>query len=286
MNTEKNLSKRLLKLFPVKILKDHFKPESVSEELFDEVVSKNIKANIDAFAYGNLEYTKQHIYVYNFGTTLDVLNINYTSFPLPIVNKSSSAGEVSIVISPIVDFKVILSNPFEETVLKFNQPFKIVLSDKHLVFYVTILEKKINSYFQNDRQVLNIEKINDENFILEQICNYFDRNNPMVCDLNKGIKRLWDSDSVDCKYAKWKKDRSTTTETMDEDYTLKSQYPDVYQNLISSPLKKMLFKYIKEDDLFPEHFTIDPSVGQISIPIFPKTSNQNGNVVKTILSNN
>jgi len=286
MNTERDLSKRLLKLFPVKMLKEHYKTEHVSDELFDEVLNNNIKAVIDAFAYVNLEHTKQHIYVFDLATAVNGQNLNLPAFPIPILNQSTTINETSIVFSPVVDFRVILANPFEEVILKFHQPFKIVLKNRHLVFYTTILEKNMNSHFADNRRVLNVEKVNDESFIIQQVCNHFAHLNPTACDLNTGIKHLWNADFVDSKYAKWKKDRSTTTETMDENYTLKSQYPDVYQNLITSPLKKMIFKYILQDELLPDHFTIDPAVGQISIPLFPKTSNQNQNVVTQILSNN
>jgi len=286
MNTERDLSKRLLKLFPVKMLKEHYNTENVSEHLFDEVLNNNTKAVIDAFVYVKLEHTKQHIYVFDLATAVNIQNLNLPAFPLTILNESTANNETSIVISPVVDFRVILSNPFEEVILKFHQPFKIVLKNRHLVFYTTILEKNMNSYFADDRRVINVEKVNEENFIIDQVCNHFNHLNPTVCDLNRGIKHLWNNDIVDSKYAKWKKDCSTTTETMDESYTLKRQYPDVYQNLITSPLKKMIFKYIRNDELLPDHFTIDPTVGQISIPLFPKNSNQNKNVVTEILSNN
>lgn len=286
MNTERDLSKRLLKLYPVKMLKEHFSTEHVSDELFEEVLNNNIKTLIESFAYVNLQHTKQHIYIFDLASTVNSGNLNLSNFPIPIIKQSTSNNETIIIISPIVDFKVVLSNPFEEVILKFHQPFKIVLKRKHLIFYTTILEKNINSHFNDNRGVLNVEKVNDETVIIQQICNHFAILNPKACDLNRGIKHLWDIDYVDSKYAKWKKDRSTTTETMDENYTLKSQYPDVYQNLITKPLKKMIFKYIKQDELLPDHFTIDPAVGQISIPLFPKTSNQNENVVKEILSNN
>lgn len=127
MNTERNLSKRLLKLFPVKMLKEHYNSEHVSDELFDEVLNNNIKAVIDTFAYVNLEHTKQHIYIFDLATAVNGQNLNLAAFPLTIINQTITNNETSIVISPVVDFKVILANPFEEVILKFHQPFKIAL---------------------------------------------------------------------------------------------------------------------------------------------------------------
>lgn len=286
MNTQRDISKRLLRLFPVKVLKEHFNSTNVSDELYNEILNGNSKPTIDSFCYVNLEHTKQHIYIYNIGQTPTPNNLNINQFPIDIVHQTNLNGVTSITISPIVDFRVILTNPFEETTLRFHQPIQILLSNTHLIFYATILEKNMSNYFDQNRRVINAEKVNDEISIIEQVCAHLAHLNPTVCDLNRGIKQLWANDLVDSKYAKWKKDRSTTTETMDENYTLKSQYPDVYQNLVNAPLRKMIFKYLRDDEALPDHFTVDPSSGQISIPLFSKNANQNKNVVREILSNN
>lgn len=286
MNTQRDISKRLLKLYPVKVLKENFNTTSISDDLYNEILNGNTKEIIESFSYVNLEHTKQHIYIYNIGQAPTLNDLNINGFPIDVVHYISLNGVTSITVSPIVEFRVILTNPFEETYLRFHQPIQIVLNNSHLIFYATILEKNMSNYFEQSRKVINAVKVNDEKTLIEQVCAHFVRLNPSICDLNRGIKQLWANDIVDSKYAKWKKDRSTTTETMDENYTLKSQYPDVYQNLVNAPLKKMIFKYIGNDEVLPEHFTVDPSEGQISIPLFSKNQNQNKNVVREILSNN
>lgn len=286
MNRQRDISKRILRLFPVKVLKEHFNTTNVSDELFNEILNGNTKAMIDNFCYINLEHTKQHIYIYNIAEAPTQNNLNLNLFPIDIVHQTNLNGVTSITVSPIVDFRVILTNPFEETTLLFHQPIQIVLSNTHLIFYATILEKNMSDYFDQNRKVINAEKVNGELSIIEQVCAHFAHLKPTICDLNRGIKQLWANDTVDSKYAKWKKDRSTTTETMDENYTLKSQYPDVYQNLVNAPLRKMIFKYLRDDEVLQDHFTVDPARGQISIPLFSKNANQNKNVVREILSNN
>lgn len=59
-----------------------------------------------------------------------------------------------------------------------------------------------------------------------------------------------------------------------------------YQSLINAPLKKMIFKYLKDDELFPSHFAIDPSQGLISIPIFTINCEQAAYVTESIISSN
>ena len=269
MNTNQDLAKRLLKLYPVKSIKEHFNSELNADELYDNLVQNNSFNSIKDFAYGNLEDTKRHIYIFNIGHPATLQNIDIPNFPFDIVNQTTINNEISITISPIVDFNTVLNNPFEEVTMKFHQPTRIVLNRSHLVFYFTILEKNINSHFNNNRKVLNVEKANEESDTITEVCNHLNHLNPQICDLNRGVKHLWNADIVDSKYAKWKKNRSTTTETMDESYTLKSQYPEVYQTIVNAPLNKTIFKYLNDDENLPEHFTIDPSVGQISVPIFP-----------------
>ncbi len=205
MNTNRELAKRLLKLYPVKIIKEHFNSDLNSDELFDSIVGNNPFNSIKEFAYANLEHTKRHIYIYNIGQAATLQNIDLANFPYLIVNQSHINNEISLTILPIVDFNTVLNNPFEEVTMQFHQPIKIILNGTHLIFYITILEKNINSYFDIDRKVLNVEKGNEESETITQICHHLNTFNPHTCDINRGVKHLWNNDIVDSKYAKWKK---------------------------------------------------------------------------------
>ena len=249
-------------------------------------MNNNVSNLIRDFALVNLERTKQHIYIFNLAQNTNGQNLNLNIFPYPILNQSTQVGVTKLIIAPTVDFNVILTNPFKQVILNFKQPIIVEIHNRHIIYYATILEKNMGSHFADNRAVIKVVKANDESLVIETINHHFINFNPSVCDLNRGIKHLWNDDKVDSKYAKWKKDSSTTTETMDENYTLKIQYPDIFQDLINSPLKKMIFKYLPDDELSPDHFTIDPSTGQISIPLYPKNENQNKYVVSEIISNN
>jgi len=285
MNTKRDLDKRLLTLFPVRLLKDYFKSSEASDALYEDILKKYESNEIQDFAIKNLEMTKQHIYIFALKQSTKRHSLNDENFRYSIVRQSSQNGHEFTII-PTVDFKVVLSNPFEEVTINFYQPFIITLSDKHLIFYATILEKNMTNQFPKNREVLKVEKVNDEKLVIQTICKHFEEFKPSICDLSKGIKNLWDSGIVDSKYAKWKKDRSTTTETMDENFTLKKQYPEIFHDLLRSHLKKTSFKYLNNDENLPDHFTIDPSEGHISIPMYPKNENQNKNVVREIVSKN
>ncbi|WP_077417835.1 hypothetical protein [Chryseobacterium sp. JV274] len=284
MNSEAQVLYRLLKLFPVKLVKEHFQINKSGEALYSDVLSGNIASVIYDFAYSNLDRTKQHIYIFDIDNRDG--NILLEGFPFQIVNNRDVNGSKQLIISPLINYNTVLGSPFEQVVINFHQPIKLEITDKHLIFFVTIVEKNIKNYVDEGRKVYNVEKTNDEFEVMKAITDFWAAKRPRLCDLNKGLKKMWDDDIIDCKYAQWKKSKSTTTETMDENYTLKSQYLEVYEGIVTAPLKKTIFKYLPDDGNMPEHFTADPGIGQISIPLYPKSLNQNQNVVKKILSNN
>lgn len=284
MNSEAQVLYRLLKLFPVKLVKEYFQINKSGEALYEDVLNGNIPSIIYDFAYSNLDRTKQHIYIFDIDNR--DRNILLDRFPFQIVNNRDVNGSKQLIINPLINYNTVLGSPFEQVVINFHQPIKLEITDKHLIFFVTIVEKNIKNYVEEGRKVYNVEKTNDEFEVMKAITDFWSSKRPRLCDLNKGLKKMWDDDIIDCKYAQWKKSKSTTTETMDENYTLKSQYLEVYQGIVTAPLKKTIFKYLPDDGNMPEHFTADPGIGQISIPLYPKSLNQNQNVVKKILSNN
>lgn len=286
MNTIQNLLKRLLRMYPVKIVKEHFNQTGNSEEILNFLVNNRPANTIKDFAYTNVENTKQHICIYRLNNNFNVGGFIASQFPYQIVNQTVISNGISLVISPNVSFNAVLGNPFQEVILDFYQPFIITIFNRTLIFQMTILEKDIGSYIDPGRVVYNVEKINNEEIIIADILPFFAHYQPIRADLNRGVKFLWANDRIDSRYAKWKKNRSTATETMDENYTLKEQYPDIYVGLINDPLKRMIFRYLPNDELFPDHFTCDPSRGEISVPLYPKTPNQIQNVIHEILSNN
>ena len=144
----------------------------------------------------------------------------------------------------------------------------------------------LDVYKRQDRKVIDIVKSTTTDYTDVIVKHLSSEYVISTYDINKGIKHLWEKDKIDSRYAKWKKDKSTTTETMDEDYTLKKHYHAIYLDLIKSPLNKMVFKYLLGDGVFCDHFSADPSSGQISIPLYPGNANQITNVINEILANN
>lgn len=281
MNTKRKLLNRLIGLYPVKIVKGHFNMDA------ENAVTKFSEEAITGFCYSNLDNTKQHIYIYHFDKNFTRASLNIENFPLEIVTEKRDAGCHTFICKQLVTFNVKVSSPYEETTIKFYQPIMInILNNRHLVIQATILEKNIASYFEG-RKVFESSREVSEETLIGNIRSYFERYYRVsYCDINKGIKAIWEEDLIDSRLVKFKKNRSTSTESMDGDYTVKEQYPEVYQQLINAPLGKTVFRYKKEDGLLIEHFTTEPSLGRLSIPLYPKNPNQIRNVVDKILANN
>lgn len=104
--------------------------------------------------------------------------------------------------------------------------------------------------------------------------------------MNKGAKQIWDDGVVDCKYVKYKKSHSVTTEQMDEEFTLKTKYPNVYNEIVQTPLNRTIFKKMNQNDDICTHFTLDPTKGFLTFSIYPENLNQIQNVITKILSSN
>lgn len=286
MNSEADMHIRLLKLFPVKELKENFETNATGDQLHPSIVNNVVHGAIRDFAYSNINSTKQHIYIYQFQNNYNLASFNPANFPYNVISRSNANGELQIVVSPIVEFRVILTNPFQEVILNFHQPFLITIRPTHLIFQATIMEKNMMSYFDAERQVVKVEKLNDEKIAIANILPYFDANMPIRCDLNRGVKDLWHREVIDVRFIKYMRDSSTDTTAMHEDLLLKREYPEDYERIINNPVNKTLFRYLLGDEQLPNHFTIDPTMGEISIPLFPTTQNQIPNVITQILSNN
>jgi hypothetical protein len=280
MNTRRQISDRLIKLFPVKVAKELFNTDvaKIIIEHTDEVINDR--------CYSNLYYTKQHIYIYHLDKNFDKKTFDTNGFPVEILKTDERDGITTYICRKLVTFNVTTINPYNQVKIKFYQPLIITLNKRHLIIHTTILEKSISSYFENVKVVEATREVNEEELIgeIRAFFEQFYRAN--YCDINKGIKEIWENDLIDSKQVKFKKNKSTSTEVMDEDFTVKEHYPDVYKQLVKSPLNKTVFKYLKDDGLFIDHFTADPSLGRLSFPLFPKTPNQINNVIQTILAHN
>ncbi|HSZ72886.1 MAG TPA: hypothetical protein VK750_09425 [Cytophagaceae bacterium] len=289
MNGVSNLHTRLLKLYPVKTLKDHFDLPGKSSEVIEGILNQFKAKDIHEFSALNIDYTRQHVYIFNIEKSFKASSFNTTNFPLRVIQQTNTTSDYSIVCLPEIEFKISVIRPFEERILKFYQPLKISVINSHLIVQITTLEKNLSDHCEVGKKVVETTRVNDENYLLDSIKSVFINQgyNITKCDLHKGIKKLWDDNIIDSKYLKTKNSKSTNTVAMDENYTVREVYPQEYNQIKNNPILKTLFRYKgKNVDYFCDSFSIDPSQGHLSVTSFPESVHQIKNIINEILKNN
>jgi hypothetical protein len=287
-NAIDELIKRLLQLYPVKNVKEYFALKGNFDDIIPDIVKNHSHKSIFSFAAVNMNYTRQHVYIFNLSPSFKAVEFDTTHFPLAIKDSSIQNGELSINCLPQVDFDITAIKPFEETELHFFQPVKIRAFKKHLIIQVTTLEKNLSSFLAAGRKVVDSVRNNGEDTWLPKIINFFNKQKykTNVCDIHKGVKKMWEDKIIDSKYVKSLGAKSTSTEAMHEAFTVREVFPDKYKEIIKSPLLKTLFVYKGADDKLADHFHSDPGDGLVIFSAFPKNLAQIENVINEIIKHN
>lgn len=289
MNSTTDLLERLLKLFPAKILKAQFDvPGSTQAEKIPQIVAQFPNAIVQ-FVTDKLGHTKQHSYIFRLGSKFDRSTFVPGDLPMKVVTEHRLDGNYVFDCFPVVEYQVALLNPYQEFTVNFIQPTRIVVKSKILIIQTTIMERSASAYLPIDstRRLIDIEKRNTEEVFIPTILDVFRKRYTVeVCDLNKGVKAIWDANTIDATSVKYKKDKSTATESMDEQCTVKKDMPATYADIVSRPLNKLAFRPLNEADHFSRSFTVDPSKGVFSMNIYPEDPAQTWNIISEILRNN
>jgi hypothetical protein len=286
MNSREQIMARLLRLFPKEQIKEYFGEKTTKKnELLLKVIKTTTDPDILSFVHESTDYSKQHVYLFS----CDIPD--YGSLPEQLIPGPTLKTEIDGKIEYNCLFRVTYKVYFQEAEkrpidLVFQWPIHIIVGHSLAIVSFTILEKNIQSYFP-DATVLTTRKTVDEKQIIGLVVNGLNSVGvPVSHDLNKGIKTLWESDVIDAIDVQYRKANSISKEVMDEEYTFKRQYPEQYKIAIQSPLGKTSFKFINSNGEYCDHFTIDPTNGEITFPLFSKSKEQTHNVIQKILELN
>jgi hypothetical protein len=186
-----------------------------------------------------------------------------------------------------VDSEILVKETRQFVKLTNRWPVSIYFKRGIVVIRITILDRYIK-YFGN-ANVVNLGQEFSESNIRDVIVKSLFANNlnPLPLDITKGIKELLKKDLIDATNVKFKKDKSTSTEVLDEEYTLKRVMPDVYNDMMGRPLEKTVFKFLgNDDDQFPNHFRVEPQKGEISFSLYATDTDAHTAAIRLILENN
>jgi hypothetical protein len=286
MNNASDISDRLLRLYPVAVVRDHFaKTQQSQDHILREVVAENTTPVIDSFALDQTDRTKEHVYIFECN--------GIPQFDLIALGKEApdriGATDGFTVHKYLleVDSEIIVKETREFVTLTNKWPVSVFFRRGLLILRVTILDRYIK-YFGNAK-VVNLGQEFSENSIKDTILHSLNVNGsrPTCLDITKGVKHLLDNDTIDASHVKFKKERSVSTETLDEEYTLKVTMPDVYDDMMTRPLEKTVFKFLgNNEDEYPNHFRVEPQKGEISFSLYATDNDSHTAAIKLILENN
>lgn len=285
MALERSLIIQLLRLYPIKLLKDFF-AETGNRDDTIEIVSQKNQNLIFSFASTYQSTTKQNVYLLQLGRQWNS-NTDLLGFPFTIYRQTIDDGVHKYLCLPEVIFSVYLSNPIAKEDLVFLQPIVLEVQGDFAIIRITKLHKNTKSYFPDDRfPKLAGQDFDEENFV-EQIRQHFLGSTGYVAlDFNKGIKALWQVDDVDCSKIKYRDPHSTSIVIMNELLTFKQQYPERYQEMIHAPIGASTWRFLAEDENLMGSFSCDPTDGIINVNSYNVDTNQLQNVITKILSEN
>lgn len=283
MNSERNLLKRLLKAYPVKVLKDVFNITGLSQnEIIEEILNTNSTLIVKNFAFTNFTHLRQHVYIYNITGVMDNTWICDNELKHSHIDTTATNRTINLLFK--ATYKVFNTQTTAIEDVLFYTPVQIRIINTKFIISINIQERDATSLFQEKVYPVSKDMMDDE------IINYIIERMPLTAsltrlDINRGIKQLWEENFIDAASVKYKKDRSTSTEVMDEEFTLKNTMPDVYNALLNAPLQKNIFKILEREDII-SHFTTEPTSGKLSFTKFPENINSIPDLINLILTRN
>ncbi|KQS34019.1 hypothetical protein [Dyadobacter sp. Leaf189] len=286
MNTARDISDRLLRLYPVAVVKEHFnKAHQGQDHLLREIVAENATSVIDAFALDQTDRTKEHVYIYE---CRGVPRFDLSELGKEAPDRTSEVAGFTVNKYLLeVDSEILVKEKKEFVTLTNKWPVSIYFKRGIVILRITILDRYIK-YFGN-ANVVNLGQGFSESSIRDVVVKslFSNNSNPVPLDITKGVKELLKKDLIDATNIKFKKDKSTSTEALDEEHTLKVAMPDVYDDMMGRPIEKTVFKFLgNQDDQYPNHFRVEPQKGEISFSLYATDTDAHTAAIKLILENN
>lgn len=256
----------MLKSFPVKSLREYFDLTGLrQDDLIDNIIRSQSPEDIMIFAFEQFGYLHQHVYIYDINTNIsDVFNLAGGA----VISDIVVGNKRSLDLIFTTQFSFFNTATFNQEQLTFKCPVRLEVTGRMVVIKINILERNINNYFEH--KVFSIGRsVEDDNIIGRIRAALGDTIILTPKNLTKGVKDLWNNNIIDAAYVKFKKSKSTTTESMDEEHTLKDSLPDVYAEITGAPLEKNVFRVKVDVEELITIFAIEPQIGKMMVSRFP-----------------
>lgn len=286
INSIDEIYKRMIKAFSVGAIKEIFnltEYKERQEDLVNRIVQTNTKTQIETAIFNNYSLLKQHVYVYDYKGVLPANYLTLHPYLKSTTKVNNNHSIYNLLFPTTFDFFNKGTNVVES--IDFIIPVQIHRKGTKLLVFINILERNVATII-SDKVVAVSRDVKDDTILNSFVESTIHHNVQLgKCDMNKGIKKLWADDEVDAFKVKFKKDKSTSMEIMDEDKLLKKDMPDVYKELIKTPLIQTNFKVLKQQNLV-NHFVVDPTKGIFYFSVYPQHQSGINDLIDLIISNN
>jgi hypothetical protein len=269
--------KRLLELFPVAALKDHWPNfKGTKEEIGFAIAGERDLGRITSFVDQHISCCRQHVHVFDPPDGAPTL--------------PTEMGEASELVHADANhalfltrfqYRVVLRDPLEESTLDFLWPARVDHWEGCWVLRLVVIEKNLASYFDRD-YYLGGRSVEEVDLVYALSSNYM----LGTTDLNKGVKTLWGDGFMDSPRVNFKKTLSTAREAMDEELGIREHNPELYEVLLEAPLYSTLFRLAPERGHQVSVISIDPSKGSIAFPRYTEVPGDTDHVIREILKRN
>ena len=287
MNEASAVLIRLLNIYPVEAIKKHWSSDktTLKTDLIAQVVARHSAEDVHLFVKRYSGLTKQNVYVYEMERRPSPLPSFLADADNLSTPQEKDAGKYFFLAN--LKYKVFVRPADTEMEVIFKWPVRIMLTGKRLILHCTTMEKNVRTYFPTDHTVYTQGRSMEEEDIVKAVRESF----PAVakleaCDLNKGVKHLWDANVIDSPAAKYKADISTITESMDGMRLIKRDRPLTYQAAMAAPLFKTPFFLLAPEGQNVEHFSVNPSAGEFNFTTFSPSEAHVDYVLGEILKHN
>lgn len=284
INSRIEIIKRLLQGFSVKYLREIFNIDGsirAQNDIIYNILKGNDEATILKIIFKNYDLLKQYIYFFDIQGKIPDNLLEKHPFLHKIEKKSKNNKVFEFLFKE--DYGILNVDTGKVQNISFLRPVVVEMKGLQAIVSVNILERDLSSIIK--AKAIYVNRKSNENHIIESISTFDKTVFFIKRDLNKGIKYLWENDYIDAYKVKFKKTKSTSSEVMDETHLVKAQIPELYTEIMKSPLDSTVFKYLKNDD-FVKHFTANPREGFISFNTFPTSKEGIKSIVKLIIQNN
>jgi len=275
----------MLQLFPKRDLKEEWPNyEDNKEEMAVNIASNCDFGDIASFVDSNIHHCRQ--YVHFFSHNIDTDNLPDTVLPPSSPIRRSTGSEKNTYLYILeTNYTVHLINPYSKVLVEFLWPVKVNVTSDHLYIKFVKLVKNMRSRF-GDRYLTTEGRSLDRSSLVGSLgFQMQSKGGIQTLDINKGIKSLMDDHIIDGKRVKVRRSRSTRTESMDQQYTLKSDLSeDEYEEIQDNPVLNSRFK-VSEYGIDIEKFSCNPTEGIINFHRYSEGSDTN-DLIRKVLRHN